>query len=1141
MKRGTNRVILAGVSALALASAAAAQDDAGFSISINGETMAGDDSLRQEARRADEALARANVQVRFDGLGVKPRLNAELLNDRAPRPGQTVRVKSEMNYPAFVTRAEMRVIDLGAPTGPRLLQVVPVAPNGSAAFPLPEGDNLAVVHRVYDARGRFDETRPVPLRAKDAPLTDRADPPPEEGLDSAARRRIPVRGGAVTVSGTDVRPGARVATLGETVMPDEAGRFVVQRILPAGDHAVDVRVSGAGESTFVQRDISIPRSEWFYTALADLTFGYRDGGGAAAAGGTYDRSYAIGRLAGYAKGKTGSGWTITARVDTGEDDLENLLRDLDEKDPYHLLMRMQRDRSYPTFGDDSTIEDGAPSDGKFYLKAERDGSHLLWGNYTATIQGSRYMRNERTLYGFQGVYRSPAQTAAGESRVSAEIYAASPDRLPGRDQFLGTGGSVYFLQRQDIGLGTETVSVQLRDRLTGRVVETRPLRYGVDYEINYIQGVVTLSAPLSGSAGGGTVITNPGGEYDVVLVVQYEYTPTATDVDGMSVGGRIEAWSGDRLRFGVTAMKETTDFADQTALGADIRYRLSDQSFIDLEYARTDGPGFGSSLSSDGGLIIDSSAGAGGTGSAWSVRGQLEFADLGLSMPGRVLAYWERRDAGFSTLDYQVTDDEKLWGLALDVEPTDRLGFRLYADVLDSASGKEAREIGAELTWRASDRLTWDLGIERLDLAAPGGPADENGARTDMALRATITQSDVLKWYVYGQSTLERSGGLERNDRVGVGLSYRFAPNWTFDGEISDGSLGAAGQALLTYQSDGYDSRYFGYRLEPGRDFAGVDLVGRDRGQFVIGGKRRLSDRLDVYGENTYDLFGRHQSLTSSYGVEYRHTDYLSYSAGFEMGRIDDSVNGDFDRNALSLGLRYDNPEGLAARARLELRRDRGLTAGTIRDADAFLLTAQARYKIDESRRLIFNLEHSDTDSDQSSILDGEYTDISLGYAYRPVLDDRLNLLFQYRYLRDMVGQRIDGTDTVGPRQESHVLSLDADYDLNPQWTLGAKVGVRISESSPSEGVAFAQNDAWLGVVNLRYHLVHNWDILLEARHLQADQAGVSETSFLGAVYRQFGPNAKIGLGYNFGSFSDDLTDLTYDDKGVFLNVIAKF
>src|SRR4029077_18757556 len=41
------------------------------------------------------------------------------------------------------------------------------------------------------------------------------------------------------------------------------------------------------------------------------------------------------------------------------------------------------------------------------------------------------------------------------------------------------------------------------------------------------------------------------------------------------------------------------------------------------------------------------------------------------------------------------------------------------------------------------------------------------------------------------------------------------------------------------------------------------------------------------------------------------------------------------------------------------------------------------------------------------------------------------------------------------------------------------------------------------------------------------------------AIYRHIGKNLKAGVGYNFTDFSDDLTDLKYNHKGVFLNLIA--
>ena len=440
----------------------------GFLISIDGAPIAGDKRVEDIARKADKDLSAADVRITFDGLGAVPRLDVEVEDARSRlRAGDIVRAQSRLNYPAFISRAEMRIIDRTARGGPRTVMTVPVDPNGAVEFALPEGETLVLIHRVYDAKGRFDETSPISLsRPVDRDLTDDV----EEGTDFTARRRIPVEGGAITVFGSGVARGATVRTLGTSITPDPDGSFVLQRILPAGEAIVGVDISGAGQPVYLERAVTIPDSEWFYVGTVDLTFGRRMEGGAAAAGGTFDKNYSYGRISGYAKGKTRNGWTVTANVDTTEEDLGDMFRNLDEKDPYHALRRLDENLGYLTYGDDSTIEDGAPSRGRFYVRTEKNGSHLMWGTYKSTIDGSHFLRNERSLYGAQGVYVSPEQASHGESKLRVEGYAAQPDRLPGRDVFTGTGGSVYFLQRQDIGLGSESVSVELRDSSTGVVV-----------------------------------------------------------------------------------------------------------------------------------------------------------------------------------------------------------------------------------------------------------------------------------------------------------------------------------------------------------------------------------------------------------------------------------------------------------------------------------------------------------------------------------------------------------------------------------------------------------------------------------------------------------------------------------------------
>ncbi len=1107
---------------------APATGGAGFVISVNGAPISGDARVADTVRQTDLALANADVQVTFDGLGAEPRLDLEIIGPgRSFAPGDNVTLQSALNYPAYVTRGELRVIDLDARGGPRTLLVAPIAPNGQASVTLPEGDNLVVVHRVYDAAGRYDETAPLALgRADSRALADGV----EDGSDNTGRRRIPVYGGAVTVSGSNVAPGASVLALGETIRPDPSGGFVIQRILPAGQYGVDVQINGAGQALSEVRDITIPTSEWFYVATADLTYGTRSGDGPS--------TYTTGRLAFYVDGKTTSGLTVTASADTGEGDVDQIFRQFDEKDPRNLLLRIDPDDLYPTYGDDSTAVDNTPTSGKFYVRIERAGNFVQWGDFRANVAGGEYVRNERTLYGLQAQYATQDQTSGGEPRAQVMLYAAQPDMLPQRDTFRGTGGSVYFLDKQDIAASTETISVQVRDPDSGRILQTRTLTAGRDYQINYIQGVVTLSQPLQSSADGGIVTNGALGDAEVILVVQYEYTPTSGQIDGYAYGGRVEGWVTDQVRLGLSGTVEQTGIADQTAVGVDLLYQFSEATYASIEAAQTRGPGFGTTFSADGGLIVDTVSPTAGDGTAIKAQVRVGLSDLGLASDGAIGAYFEQRTEGFSTLDRQVTaatGDEDLWGVYVDAAATDRLRFSANYDSYENAVGDVDHTGGAELAYDINAALTVGVGLELQDKDT----GTQTGTRTDLAVRLTYGFSDTASAYVFGQTSVAVDG-LPRNDRVGLGGTYAFANGWTVAGEVSDGSLGAGGKLQFNRADPTGNTSYFGYELEPDRNLSGVTLHGTDAGRFLVGGTNQVSSTVSVFGENTYDMFGQHHALTSAYGLTYTPNDYLSYTTALEIGTVQDNLDNDFDRRALTLGVKYQD-QTLTASGRIEYRTEDGLLSGDQVSANTLLIAANAAYKFDAVQRLLFSADLAQSQTDESAILDGDYADVVLGYAYRPIEDDRLNILARYRYLYDMFGQRVDGLDENGPRQRSHVVSIDASYDISRTWTIGGKLGYRVSETAANDTAPFVQNDAWLAIANARMHLVHDWDILIEARELGTVQAQGRDFGVLAAVYKQLGNNLEVGVGYNFGQISDDLTDLTDDSQGAFINLVAKF
>ena len=64
---------------------------------------------------------------------------------------------------------------------------------------------------------------------------------------------------------------------------------------------------------------------------------------------------------------------------------------------------------------------------------------------------------------------------------------------------------------------------------------------------------------------------------------------------------------------------------------------------------------------------------------------------------------------------------------------------------------------------------------------------------------------------------------------------------------------------------------------------------------------------------------------------------------------------------------------------------------------------------------------------------------------------------------------------------------------------------------------------------------------LAEYRWLQVDEAETLRQGILLGVYRQIREHMKLGAGYNFTDFDDDLTRLDYKNSGWFFNIVGKY
>lgn len=1125
----------------AQADAQSAFEQGGFSISLGDEVIAGATPPPYRTGRApvDLDLRLLDLTVQFDTLARTRLLNVTTADQGARyRAGETVVFRSSTNYPAYLSGAEVQILDrsrLGQPIVAR----VPIAPNGTAQWVMP-GDgsgDFAYVLRVYDPQGRFDETVPSVLqRASDARPDNRLTGPyaaPGEGVDRTAIRNIRVRGGTVIVSAVNAIPGDTIAVMGDEIVVDGSGRMVLSRILPTGDNVVEVEAYGQR----ILRDVHVPRSDWFTTGLIDITVG-------ATAGGANDdelEHYADGRAAFYVSGFNSRGWQVTGSADTTYGPLEDIFSRLDDRDPQRVLdrLRQEGDELYPTYGDDSTWFDSTPTSGNLYLSVETDTSHLVWGDFEAGVESSGLVRSSRDLYGAAFEYSSAGLTGEGVPRFSGSLYAALPDSLSQRDILRGTGGSLYFLSRRDVITGSTTIRVDETDANTGFVVATRTLQEGVDFVVDHLQGVIILTEPLASGGSDGSVISGPGDERILNLVVQYEYLPT-TEVDDASFGGRIEGWINDSVRLGATAMSDETGAGRQEVIAVDAHVQLGTGSFIELEIAQSDGPGFGRAISTDGGLTItDQTGGVGSNSMAYEARLGLDFADLGIGLDGSLLAWAQVREEGFETLTESTLSAQELYGVALDIGLTERLRFGLDAEDLQRDTGEGLTDIEARLTYDIDEMWAITGAIAHLDRVTPGDP-DETGARTDVAVRLTYTPNDDLTVYGIVQGTIDRSGGLDPNNRAGIGFDAALSERISVAGEVTGGDGGLAGRLQASWRPTEDNELYLGYTLDPTISGSGGGYT--NQGRLVAGAAYRYSEEVGTFTEYVFDRPGDQISLTQVYGVSYTPAQEWSVSFGIEAADIQDAANGDFERVGFSLGAEWTPADQeRSARARLEYRTEEG--DGTDRDRDTWAVSAGYQTQIAQDWRFLADVDAIFSDAEDGPLSDAEYLRASAGYAYRPIQNERLNVLARFTYIHDTSpeDQRFGNGTTSGPQQRSTVFGVGANYDLSERLTVTGNLGYRLSEVAPRGSDTFTRDTGILTALRFDYEVLSSWDIMAEGRILHTQQTGLNEIGTVVGVYRHINDTISLGGGVEWGGVSGDPTVIDYESRGLFLNLVGRF
>lgn len=919
-------------------------------------------------------------------------------------------------------------------------------------------------------------------------------------------------------------------------------------------------------------EVSVQDDYSFVVAMANLTVGQNNVSGNSqilAADHHFDGSiYTDGRLALFGRAKINGKYLLTAQLDSTDDELSNLTDNLKRQDPRRIFRQLDPDRYYAIYGDDSTTTTDVDTQGAFYLRVDWDKNTALWGNYNTGMTDTEIMQYNRSLYGAKLRHENQNTTSYGDAKTELILFGSEAQSVAAHVTFQATGGSLYYLRHTDIVQGSEKAWIEVRRRDTQQVVEREILVEGRDYEIDAIQGRIILSRPLSqvvNDRGPSIIRSTPLDGDDVFMLVDYEYVPSSFSADDVTYGGRGKVWLGNHVAVGATSVTDERNGSDYDLDGVDLTLKASEGTYLNAEFARSQARQNDSNfVSFDGGLSFEAQifGGPGDAldGNAVAIEGRVNLRDIREALDGDIRAWWKNRDAGFSTGRLSQGIDITDKGLEAHVK------VGQIATVTAAYSELELEQFSRERVARLQaeggiGRMTAGVEIRHEDVeqsaAGPFNPGSVlNGATSDgeallLGARLAYEISSDTSLYAMAQSAASDSGSYKENDLFSVGVNTHLGGDIALSVEASDGDRGSALTAGVDLAaSDGLNFNLSGgvgdgaisqfatrYSVAEGHELYGSYTVDPDRTEgkrnlLTLGQRRAFGNRLAIFAESQFGKSDEYANVAHVFGIDFD---------GFEDWRIsgsmqfsdNDNLGLIFERRAVSLGAQLQR-ESLRLSSRVEYREDIGNNVRTRQ-----YITSNSFTKIlNDDRRWLGQLNLSWTDDEQDGGRDARFAEFDIGYAYRPAQNDRLNLLAKYTFLYDLP---TEGQATSRPDERSHLLALDGIYEFNDRWELGGKLAVKDGERRIARDAG-----RWVGfglrlaAARARYHANKKWDALAEYRWLSdIDGDNIRHGALVGA-YRQLGEHFKVGVGFNFTDFDDDLRLDGYNNSGWFVDFIGK-
>jgi hypothetical protein len=1018
----------------------------------------------------------------------------------------------------------------------------------SSSTALQAGDKLIYILTAKSKKGNIDEThaRQISLIGPERNL----DKTPSIVTGSNAlennlkRQTIAVNGSTVRVFGRDIANGNKIA-INDNVMTLSDNKFVTETILPEGKHKFSVDITDNAQHKYSKSlDIDLKGKYLFMVGLADITLGEGKVSGNLESLSDGDDHldgdiFVDGRLAFYLKGKVKGKYLITAQMDTETAPIDELFDNIHKKDPQSIFRRLDPDQYYPVYGDDSTVTDDTDSQGKMYVRVEWDKSKALWGNYNTDITGTELSSFNRSLYGAKLDHRSTKTTSDGDHKTDLTVFASEAQSAFRHNEFRGTGGSLYYLKDTDIVDGSEKVWIEIRQSNGERVIEKVTLEEGRDYQIDDFQGRIILNRPLlqiAEQSYPSLIKDTPLDGDQVYLIADYEYVPDDFDSDKASYGARGKVWLNDHFAVGGTYAHEDRLDDDYELKGLDFTFKKNKGTYIKGEYAESESNQTqGSFASDDGGLNFNpfnsNTIGSNISGSAYSLEARVDLEDIS-SLSGSIGAWFKERDKGFSTSNLDTGNKTTDIGVEAITQINEKVDIAIRATQLEKEELSKETTASVQADVKVSEKVTLSGELkhvkqEDLDVTTANTANSTEGEATLGAFKVGYDLNKDINLYAIAQGTIDKKGAYENNDLLTLGIKAAMNSKLDVRGEFSSGSRGDAVTVGADYRASNSYSLYSNFTLS-------TDRTDNNKKAFTVGQRKSVSDQLKVYTEHQFTHETTQSGVGHTFGLDYQLNKELVANLSVQTAKLDKVEGGLTDREAFSVGLNYKEDQTEAS-TRLEYRKDKGATEQT----EQWVTTNRINHRLTPSLRLQGKLNYSETNDQLGKTLDAKFAEVGFGFAYRPVNHDRHNILGRVTYLYDL--QPLSQNEIPTPDEKSLIASLENSYQVNQRWEIGGKLAHKQSEiRSDRDAGIWEKNDASLVAIRARYHVTHNWDAMAQYHWLNSKESEDTEQGALMSVDRHIGKNMKVGIGYNFTDFDDDLSDTSGDAKGWFVNLVGK-